>query len=159
MVVQNREMSIRGCGKTTFLRCFNRLNERYGNVTTTGEVKVLGKNIYNADVSYLGELRRAAGMVFSAAQSATCLHLREHRISASACTPPRARLRRGPLDELVEIRRLRRYTSGRTSRTTCTERRRSSFWSSSRRCASHACLLERMSEDTLDTRNTRCVLC
>ena len=26
-----------GCGKTTLLRCFNRINERYGNVTTTGE--------------------------------------------------------------------------------------------------------------------------
>ena len=52
-----------GCGKTTFLRCFNRLNERYGNVTTAGEVKVLGKNIYDPDVS-LGELRKAVGMVF-----------------------------------------------------------------------------------------------
>ena len=28
-----------GCGKTTLLRCFNRVNERYGNVTTTGEVQ------------------------------------------------------------------------------------------------------------------------
>ena len=40
-----------GCGKTTLLRCFNRVNERYGNVTTTGEVEILGKNIYDADVS------------------------------------------------------------------------------------------------------------
>jgi phosphate transport system ATP-binding protein len=52
-----------GCGKTTFLRCLNRLNERYGNVRTTGEIRVLGKNIYDADVS-LGELRRSVGMVF-----------------------------------------------------------------------------------------------
>jgi phosphate transport system ATP-binding protein len=52
-----------GCGKTTLLRCFNRINERYGNVTTTGEITVLGKNIYDADVS-LGELRKAVGMVF-----------------------------------------------------------------------------------------------
>jgi phosphate transport system ATP-binding protein len=52
-----------GCGKTTFLRCCNRINERYGNVTTTGEIMVLGKNIYDADVS-LGELRKAVGMVF-----------------------------------------------------------------------------------------------
>ena len=27
-----------GCGKTTLLRCFNRINERYGNVRTTGEI-------------------------------------------------------------------------------------------------------------------------
>jgi phosphate transport system ATP-binding protein len=52
-----------GCGKTTLLRCFNRINERYENVTTTGEVRILGKNIYDADVS-LGELRKSVGMVF-----------------------------------------------------------------------------------------------
>ena len=34
-----------GCGKTTLLRCFNRVNERYSYVTTTGEIKILGKNI------------------------------------------------------------------------------------------------------------------
>ena len=37
-----------GCGKTTLLRCFNRINERYGYVTTEGEIKILGKNIYDA---------------------------------------------------------------------------------------------------------------
>ncbi len=52
-----------GCGKTTLLRCFNRINERYGYVTTKGEIKVLGKNIYDPDVS-LVELRKGVGMVF-----------------------------------------------------------------------------------------------
>jgi phosphate transport system ATP-binding protein len=52
-----------GCGKTTLLRCFNRVNERYGYVTTKGEITVLGKNIYDEDVS-LVELRKAVGMVF-----------------------------------------------------------------------------------------------
>jgi phosphate transport system ATP-binding protein len=52
-----------GCGKTTLLRCFNRINERYGNVRTTGEILVLGKNIYDGDVS-LTSLRRSVGMVF-----------------------------------------------------------------------------------------------
>ena len=52
-----------GCGKTTLLRSFNRINERYGNVTTTGQIRVLGKNIYDPDVS-LGELRKSVGMVF-----------------------------------------------------------------------------------------------
>src|SRR5437764_14796666 len=51
-----------GCGKTTLLRCFNRINERYGNVTTTGQIKVLGKNIYDDDVSRT-QLRRTAGLV------------------------------------------------------------------------------------------------
>ena len=40
-----------GCGKTTLLRCFNRVNERYGYVTTQGEIKLLGKNVYDPDVS------------------------------------------------------------------------------------------------------------
>src|SRR5213595_3379626 len=52
-----------GCGKTTLLRCFNRVNERYGYVRTTGEIKLLGKNIYDPDVSLI-ELRKSVGMVF-----------------------------------------------------------------------------------------------
>ncbi|MEE3372611.1 MAG: phosphate ABC transporter ATP-binding protein [Planctomycetota bacterium] len=52
-----------GCGKTTLLRCFNRINERYGNVTTTGEIKILNTNIYDSDVS-TRQLRRRVGMVF-----------------------------------------------------------------------------------------------
>lgn len=52
-----------GCGKTTLLRSFNRINERYGNVTTKGTITILGKNIYDEDVS-LSELRKAVGMVF-----------------------------------------------------------------------------------------------
>ena len=46
-----------GCGKTTLLRCFNRINERYGYVTTRGEIKILGKNIYVPDVVYRRALR------------------------------------------------------------------------------------------------------
>jgi len=52
-----------GCGKTTLLRCFNRVNERYPYVRTTGEIKVLGKNLYDPDVSLI-ELRKTVGMVF-----------------------------------------------------------------------------------------------
>ena len=52
-----------GCGKTTLLRCFNRVNERYSYVVTTGEIKVLDKNIYDSDVSLI-ELRKNVGMVF-----------------------------------------------------------------------------------------------
>lgn len=52
-----------GCGKTTLLRCFNRINERYENVRTEGHVEILGKNIYDPDVS-LSELRKNVGMVF-----------------------------------------------------------------------------------------------
>lgn len=52
-----------GCGKTTLLRSFNRINERYGNVTTKGEISILGKNILDEDVS-VSTLRKNVGMVF-----------------------------------------------------------------------------------------------
>jgi phosphate transport system ATP-binding protein len=52
-----------GCGKTTLLRCFNRVNERYGYVTTKGLIELHGRNIYDPDVSLI-ELRKAVGMVF-----------------------------------------------------------------------------------------------
>jgi phosphate transport system ATP-binding protein len=52
-----------GCGKTTLLRCFNRVNERYDYVKTSGEIKILNKNIYDDDVSLI-ELRKRIGMVF-----------------------------------------------------------------------------------------------
>ena len=52
-----------GCGKTTLLRCFNRINERHSYVHTTGDINILGKNIYDQDVSLI-ELRKSVGMVF-----------------------------------------------------------------------------------------------
>lgn len=52
-----------GCGKTTLLRCFNRINERFDNVKTRGEISILGKNIYDEDISLI-ELRKSVGMVF-----------------------------------------------------------------------------------------------
>jgi len=51
-----------GCGKSTLLRCFSRVNERYENVTTTGQIKIMDKNIYDPDVC-LPELRKAVSMV------------------------------------------------------------------------------------------------
>ena len=52
-----------GCGKTTLLRCFNRMNERFSSVGIQGQVRIMGKNIYDADVSLI-ELRKTVGMVF-----------------------------------------------------------------------------------------------
>ncbi len=52
-----------GCGKTTLLRSFNRINERYGNVSTQGLITILGKNILDPDVS-VAALRKRVGMVF-----------------------------------------------------------------------------------------------
>jgi phosphate transport system ATP-binding protein len=52
-----------GCGKSTLLRCFNRINERWDYVTTSGEVRIHGRNIYDPEVD-LVELRKQVGMVF-----------------------------------------------------------------------------------------------
>ncbi|MCU0664562.1 MAG: phosphate ABC transporter ATP-binding protein [Myxococcota bacterium] len=52
-----------GCGKTTLLRCLNRMNERFKGVRTTGSIRIMGKNIFDPDVSLI-ELRKAVGMVF-----------------------------------------------------------------------------------------------
>jgi len=89
-----------GCGKTTFLRCFNRLNERYDNVTTTGEVKVLGKNIYDMDVS-LGELRKAVGMVFQRPNPLP-ISIYENVVFGLRVHPAARALKRRTLDQLVE---------------------------------------------------------
>jgi phosphate transport system ATP-binding protein len=52
-----------GCGKTTLLRCFNRMNERFAGVRTTGRIHIMGRNIFDPDVSLI-ELRKEVGMVF-----------------------------------------------------------------------------------------------
>jgi phosphate transport system ATP-binding protein len=88
-----------GCGKTTLLRCFNRVNERFHYVRTTGEIEILGQNIYAPGIS-LVELRRSVGMVFQrpnplplSVYENVALGLRLH-----ASGP----LRRAALDEAVE---------------------------------------------------------
>ena len=89
-----------GCGKTTLLRCFNRVNERYGNVTTTGEVKLLGKNIHDADVS-LVELRKSVGMVFQRPNPLP-ISVYENVVFGLRIHPGGQRLTRAALDEAVE---------------------------------------------------------
>ena len=51
-----------GCGKSTLLKTINRINERLGYVRTTGEVAVLGHDVFAPDVA-LSRLRRLVGMV------------------------------------------------------------------------------------------------
>jgi len=89
-----------GCGKTTLLRCFNRVNERYGYVTTTGKIRVLGKNIYDSDVS-LVELRKSVGMVFQRPNPLP-ISVYENVIFGLRIHTPRAELSRAVLDEAVE---------------------------------------------------------
>jgi phosphate transport system ATP-binding protein len=89
-----------GCGKTTLLRCFNRVNERYGNVRTTGEIRILGENLYGPDVS-LVQLRKAVGMVFQRPNPLP-ISVYENVVFGLRIHTPRAELRRSTLDEAVE---------------------------------------------------------
>jgi len=89
-----------GCGKTTLLRCFNRVNERYGNVTTTGEVRVLGRNIYGPAVS-LSELRKSVGMVFQRPNPLP-ISIYENVLFGLRVHARRGLLRRGEEEALVE---------------------------------------------------------
>jgi phosphate transport system ATP-binding protein len=89
-----------GCGKTTLLRCFNRVNERYGYVRTTGEIRIHGKNIYDPDVS-LVELRRSVGMVFQRPNPLP-LSIYENVVFGLRIHRPRSELGKSKLDEAVE---------------------------------------------------------
>ena len=89
-----------GCGKTTLLRCFNRINERYGGVTTTGEVTILGKNIYDADVS-LSTLRKSVGMVFQRPNPLP-ISIYENVLFGVRSHTPRGEFTRRQRDEMVE---------------------------------------------------------
>jgi phosphate transport system ATP-binding protein len=89
-----------GCGKTTLLRCFNRVNERYGNVRTTGEIRILGENVYDRAVSLI-ELRKAVGMVFQRPNPLP-ISVYENVVFGLRVHAPRRQLGRGALDEAVE---------------------------------------------------------
>jgi len=89
-----------GCGKTTLLRCFNRVNERYGNVRTTGEIKILGKNIYDSDVS-LTELRKTVGMVFQRPNPLP-ISVYENIVFGLRVHTSRSNLKKSTMDDLVE---------------------------------------------------------
>jgi len=89
-----------GCGKTTFLRCLNRVNERYGNVRTEGIINLLGKNIYDTDVSLI-ELRKSVGMVFQRPNPLP-ISVYENVVFGLRIHSPRSELKRSVLDDSVE---------------------------------------------------------
>lgn len=89
-----------GCGKTTLLRCFNRINERISYVRTTGEIEILGKNIYDKDVSLI-ELRKSVGMVFQRPNPLP-LSVYENVVFGLRIHKDKKELKKSELDEIVE---------------------------------------------------------
>ena len=89
-----------GCGKTTLLRSFNRINERYGNVTTKGLITILGKNILDDDVS-VASLRKRVGMVFQRPNPLP-ISIYENIIFGIKSHTPAKERKRAELDQAVE---------------------------------------------------------
>jgi phosphate transport system ATP-binding protein len=89
-----------GCGKTTLLRCFNRINERWDYVRTEGEITILGKNIYDPDVSLI-ELRKSVGMVFQRPNPLP-ISVYENVVFGLRIHTEKGRQSRASLDEAVE---------------------------------------------------------
>jgi len=52
-----------GCGKSTFLRCINRMNDLIDGAKVEGEILVNGENIYSSSVDPVS-VRKKIGMVF-----------------------------------------------------------------------------------------------
>ena len=126
-----------GCGKSTFLRSVNRINERLGYVRITGEINVMGENIYDPAVE-LVQVRKQIGMVFQRPNPLP-ISIRDnvlfgHRIHARR-------------QEILEIRGRRdrrgftadRCCCGTRSRTGWIKRPPAFLWRNSRSCASRAC--------------------
>jgi len=89
-----------GYGKSTFLRCVNRINERLGYVRTTGQVDVLGHNIYALDVE-LVQVRKRVGMVFQRSNPLP-LSIRDNIIFGYRLhTDPSKKLSKSKSDECV----------------------------------------------------------
>jgi len=89
-----------GCGKSTLLRCFNRINERYSYVRTSGEIRILGQDIYAPDVSLI-ELRKAVGMVFQRPNPMP-ISVYENIVFGLRVHTPRGQLKKPDLDQVVE---------------------------------------------------------
>ena len=51
------------CGKSTFIRCLNRMNDLIKNCRVEGKVSIEGKNIYRTNMDVV-DLRKQVGMVF-----------------------------------------------------------------------------------------------
>ena len=52
-----------GCGKTSFIRCLNRMNDSVDNAVVSGRITIDGDDVYGADIDPVA-LRARVGMVF-----------------------------------------------------------------------------------------------
>lgn len=84
-----------GCGKSTFLRCFNRMNDLIPGAKVEGKINYQGKNIYDDKINPV-KVRRQVGMVFQRPNPFP------KSIYENIAFGPRANGYKGNMDELVE---------------------------------------------------------
>ena len=89
-----------GCGKSTFLRSVNRINERLGYVRITGNIDVMGKNIYDSDVELI-QVRKQIGMVFQRPNPLP-LSIRDNVLFGYNIHMRKERVSRSDKDDIVE---------------------------------------------------------
>jgi phosphate transport system ATP-binding protein len=70
-----------GSGKSTFLRCLNRMHERTPGARVAGRIELDGRNIYSGEVDPV-LLRRRVGMVFETATTFPSLSVRDNLLAA-----------------------------------------------------------------------------
>jgi phosphate transport system ATP-binding protein len=89
-----------GCGKSTFLRTVNRINERLDYVRISGEIDVMGENVFGPDVELL-QVRKQVGMVFQRPNPLP-LSIRDNVLFGYNIHQEGARGDRATQDEIVE---------------------------------------------------------
>jgi phosphate transport system ATP-binding protein len=88
-----------GCGKTTFLRCLNRMHELTPGATVEGEILLDGEDIYAPAVDPV-RVRRLVGMVFQQPNPFPTMSVYDN--VAAGLNLNSGRMRRPDKDELVE---------------------------------------------------------
>jgi phosphate transport system ATP-binding protein len=89
-----------GCGKSTFLRTVNRINERLDYVRITGDIDVMGENIFGEDVEML-QVRKQVGMVFQRPNPLP-LSIRDNILFGYNIHSGKGKADRADQDEIVE---------------------------------------------------------
>jgi phosphate transport system ATP-binding protein len=88
-----------GCGKTTFLRCLNRMHELTPGATVTGEVTLDGEDIYASGVDPV-RVRRMIGMVFQQPNPFPTMSIYDN--VAAGLNLNSGRMRKSDKDSIVE---------------------------------------------------------
>ena len=92
-------IGLSGCGKSTFVRCINRMHELVPSAQLAGEVLLDGEDIYDPSRRLI-DARRSIGMVFQKPNPFPAMSIRENMLAGLRLTGTKAS--RSEKDDLVE---------------------------------------------------------